>query len=358
MRTRSGSSASLRRARDVPILALTLGTLCALLPVASVSPARAAARPEPGTSTVQVDYAATIGNTLGTRFAAAFQRRTGFTFSGDAASSFVLVQQIKQHLSRPDVFISAAPFAEKQLEGPANGNIVSWDVSFARAEVVVAFNRHSRFATDLRAAQAGLTPWFQVLTEPGFRLGRGAPLANPATGLPDPEGVEAIWTAELAGTFYHLPNLRQQLLGADDNPAQTVSTDQLVQDLTSGRFDAALMHINRAREAHLPFITLPDHINLGDPALASTYTTATYTDPVTGQTAPATPDVYTVTIPSTVQNPAGALAFVLFLLSHKGQDILIHGGLLRTPFVISGDQGSVPPAVLRAIQRNHQGHQE
>jgi extracellular solute-binding protein len=128
-------------------------------------------------------------------------------------------------------------------------------------------------------------------------------------------------------------------------------------DVRSGRFDAALMHLNRAREAHLPFITLPDQINLGDPALASTYATATYIDPVTGAKATARPDVYTVTIPSTVQNPAGALAFVLFLLSHKGQDILVHGGLLRTPFVISGDQGSVPSAVLQSIQQNQQGHQ-
>jgi ABC-type Fe3+ transport system substrate-binding protein len=60
--------------------------------------------------------------------------------------------------------------------------------------------------------------------------------------------------------------------------------------------------------------------------------------------------LYTVTIPDTVRNQAGAQAFVAFLLSPQGQNLLQSSGLLSTPFVLSGDAGTLPQSLHRYIQ--------
>jgi molybdate/tungstate transport system substrate-binding protein len=322
------------RARSLTLLALF--TLAALAACGAPTP-----RPAPSASlgVVQVLYGSSLLDVVNHRVAPAFRASTGYTLSGEANGSGVEVGEIKSGLRRPDVFITGAPVVNTQLMGPANGDLVSWYVDFARSEIVVAYSDHRRFAGDLRSGSS----WYEALAEPGLRLGRTDPLA-------DPKGIATIWTMELAERYYDQPGLRARVLGADENAEQIVGADDLLARLRSGQLDAGFVDIQEAKTARLPFVTLPDQVNQGDPALAATYATAAWTNPRTGQVARGIPLVFTVTIPITSQHPAGAIAFVRFLLSREGQVTLQQGGLLATPFVVSGDAAAVPRELRGVVQ--------
>ncbi|MEO8971429.1 MAG: extracellular solute-binding protein, partial [Ktedonobacteraceae bacterium] len=74
----------------------------------------------------------------------------------------------------------------------------------------------------------------------------------------------------------------------------------------------------------------------------TTYAKATYTDPKTHKKSVGAAIAYTITIPSTSKNSAGAIAFANFLLSSQGQAILLGDGLLQTTPKLYGDSTKVP----------------
>ncbi len=287
---------------------------------------------------VQVMYAASLTSIMEKQVAPAFKQSTGYTFEGEAKGSLALANEIKGHLHRPDIFISASPAVNKQLMGAANGNYVSWYLNFARSEIVIGYNQNSRFASDFQAAAQGTKSWYQVLEEPGLRLGRTDPIL-------DPKGQATIYMLELAEKYYHQPGLTQKILGANENTSQIFPEEELVTRLGAGQLDAGFFYSNEAKAATIPTITLPDQINLGSPSLASTYSTVTWTNPKTRAVSKGGPIIFTVTIPSTAQNQAGALAFAKFLLSSQGQSLLLANGLLSTPFTASGDAAAVPQSL-------------
>ncbi len=296
-----------------------------------------------GSGAVQVMYAASLESTMENQVKAAFNQATGYTFEGEAKGSVALANEIKGHLHRPDIFISAAPGVNTQLMGAANGNYVSWYLNFARTELVIGYNPKSRFAADFRAAASGTKPWYQVLEEPGLRLGRTDPLL-------DPKGQATLYLFQLAATYYNQPGLGTKILGADENTAQIFPEEELVAHLGAGQLDAGFFYLNEAKQASIPYITLPDQVNLGNPALATAYATAHWTNPQTHATGKGGPIVFTITIPSTSQNKAGALAFVNFMLSSQGQGILQGAGISATPFKLSGDATTLPSSLQHYVQ--------
>lgn len=163
---------------------------------------------------VQVMYAASLESIMENKIAPAFKQSTGYTFEGEAKGSSALANEIKGHLHRPDIFISASPGVNKQLMGSANGNYVSWYLNFAHSEMVIGYNPHSRFASDFQAAASGSKPWYQVLEESGMRLGRTDPIL-------DPKGQATIYLMELAQSYYHQPGLAQKILGLTRIPARS-----------------------------------------------------------------------------------------------------------------------------------------
>ncbi|HVU67015.1 MAG TPA: extracellular solute-binding protein [Ktedonobacteraceae bacterium] len=296
-----------------------------------------------GSGTVQVMYAASLVNVMENEVKTAFHQDTGYTFEGEGKGSLALANEIKGHLHRPDVFISASPGVNTQLMGSANGNFVSWYLNFARSEMVIGYSKQSRFAADFQAAANGSKSWYEVLEEPGLRLGRTDPLL-------DPKGQATLYLMQLAETYYKQPGLQAKILGADENTAQIFPEEGLVTRLDTGQLDAGFFYLSEAKQGNISFISLPEQINLGNPALASTYSAAHWTNPKTKATSKGAPIVYTITIPSTTQNQAGATAFVAFLLSSQGQAILQGAGLSTTPFKLTGDSGSLPAALQQYVQ--------
>lgn len=287
---------------------------------------------------ISVLYAGSLVNLMEKKVGPAFQQATGYPYEGEGKGSTALANEIKGHLRTPDIFISADANVDKSLMGASNGNYVSWYVPFIRTSLVIGYNPNSRFAADFQAAAQGSKPWYSVLEESGLRLGR----TDPAL---DPKGVRTLLLMELAAQYYHQSGLSQRILGTAENANQIFPEEELVTRLGSGQLDAGIFYLNEVKEQNLPYITLPDQINLGDPSLNSTYAQASYTDPKTGKTTKGAATIYTLTIPSTSKNMAGAIAFVNYLFSAQGKAILTQDGLTLVTPKVAGDASAVPSQV-------------
>lgn len=296
----------------------------------------------PPKGAVNVAYAGSLVNLMEHKLGPAFQHDSGYTYQGKGAGSTALANQIKSKLISPDVFISASAGAYSPLEGAANGNIVSWYMSFAATAMVIGYSPKSSFASQFQAAASGTTPWYQVLESSGLRLGR----TDPAL---DPKGVNTLFTMQLAEKYYQQPGLAVRILGANNNPAQIFPEETLVARLGSGELDAGFFYRNEVKDAGLPFIELPAQINLGDPSQASYYAQASYTTS-TGQKQTGKPILYSITIPSTVKNLPGAEGFVAYLLGDAGKTVLTDDGITRIPVVVGGDASKIPSALATYVR--------
>ena len=131
---------------------------------------------------------------------------------------------------KPDVFVSAGTIPIMKLMNNVADNqqqqklhqspLAQWLVKFASAEMVIGYSPTSHFHLDLDKAKKGQIPWYQVLSQPGFRFGRTDPEL-------DPKGYYIIMTAKLASVYYNDQNIKQRILGEDSNSClQTRSHSQ------------------------------------------------------------------------------------------------------------------------------------
>lgn len=283
---------------------------------------------------VSVAYAGSLVDLMEHHLGPAFTQATGYSFEGRGAGSTALANQIKSKLIAPDVFISASKGAYSGLQGASNGAIVTWYITFAGDSMVIGYSPKSPYAAQLAAAASGAAPWYQVLETPGLKLGRTDPKL-------DPKGVNTLYTLQLAETYYQQPGLENKIAGSIENADQIFPEEELVARLTSGQLDAGFFYLNEVKAAGIPFIALPARIDLSDPGQASAYAAATYTT-AAGKVSKGAPILFSVTIPTTVKNQAGAVAFVQYLLGAQGQSLLLANGFLKAPFAFTGDATKVP----------------
>jgi molybdate/tungstate transport system substrate-binding protein len=261
--------------------------------------------------TVNVLYAGSLVNLMERSVGPAFDQASGNQFRGYAGGSKLLANQIKGKLRQGDVFVSAVPAVNQSLMGAANGDWVSWYVTFAHSPLVIGYNANSRFAADFKAK-----PWYEVLAEPGIKIGRTDPKL-------DPKGALTLALMAKAETAYNSPGLSQRILGAPDNPAQVLPEEELVGRLQSGQLDAGFFYSTETSDAKIPAVALPAAV--------------------------APKAVYTVTILRGAPDPAGAEQFVAYLLGAQGREVMkAHGLDVDTPILV-GAAASVPPSIQALV---------
>lgn len=72
----------------------------------------------------------------------------------------------------------------------------------------------------------------------------------------------------LAEKYYNMPGMADKILGSLQNPQQTHQEGGLLACLESGQVDAAAGYESEVRSDHLPYVALPDEINLRNPSMA------------------------------------------------------------------------------------------
>ncbi|MFF4751976.1 extracellular solute-binding protein [Streptomyces sp. NPDC002514] len=298
---------STRRRTRVQVLG-ALAAAAALVAGGSGADATAAARGATtaggGHGTVQVLYCGSLQNLMEHDLGPKFSAATGYQYRGVGGGSTELAHQIKSKVRQADVFVSADPKVNNSLEGAAGGDWVSWYATFGSAPVKIAYNPHSSFANELKTK-----PWYQVITEPGFRLGRTDPKL-------DPKGELSVQALQQASRIHKEPGL----VSSVEKSSQVFPEQELDGRLQSGQLDAAFYYSNEATEQHLPTV------DLGAVKVAAHFT---------------------VTVLNRAANPAGATAFVHYLLGDQGKaGLTAHNVTLSAP-TVSGNAAAVP-AELRS----------
>lgn len=268
-----------------------------------------------------VAYAGSMGPVMDKALGPAFDQAHDTTFQGIGEGSFGLAHLIASGQVRADVFVAITPGPVEILQRAGR---LATAVPIASTEMVIAYSPDSRFAAAFAAAARGQgAPWYEVLERPGVRFGR----TDPRT---DPQGRNIVLAMQLAARYYGQPDLVQRILGTLDNPRQIFSEPSLLSRLQSGQLDAASAYLSAATSHHLPYIRLPEQVNLGDPALAGNWyrhagfelmAQAGKRDPVRAQ-----PLVFYAGVLTNARHPGLAAQFVAFLQSAAGRAMLARHG--------------------------------
>lgn len=288
------------------LLAACVQVAIALVPSATSARTRVATAAKSSGAAVHVLYAGSLEEVMNSSIGPAFHRATGYSFSGYPAGSKDLASDIKGRVEQGDVFISASPAVNATLQGKKNGGWVSWYAPFATTKLVLGYNPSSSFAGDLEHR-----PWYQVITEPNFRLG----FTDPAL---DPKGVLTVAALNTAASRYNRPALKA--IATDQN--DLFPEQDLVGRLQAGQLDAGFFYTVEASAARIPTVSLG--------AIDETAT-------------------YTITVLNRAPDAAGADSFVKFLLSSRGRRLLRKVGLATQTPVARGK--GVPYLLNTVIKR-------
>ncbi|MFD1512863.1 extracellular solute-binding protein [Halomarina rubra] len=139
-----------------------------------------------------------------------------------------------------------------------------WYAEFATNSLVVAYNPDTEGGR--RVAAAGVEGWHRTLLRDDVALGRTDPDL-------DPLGYRTLFLFELANAYYDTDVDLRAAVPRDD---QLYPETQLLAQFETGGIDAAVTYRNMAVERGYDFVDLPPDVDLGDPAFAERYATATY----------------------------------------------------------------------------------
>jgi molybdate/tungstate transport system substrate-binding protein len=307
----------------------------------SLAPAAPACSRDAGTK-INVLHAGSLTSLVQLNLEPAFLASCGATATDQSGPAVFLADGIKGGSLAGDVYMSADAHVNATLMGPSNGDWVRWYLAFARNQEVISYTPKSHFFADLEKARLGQMPWYQVLEEPGFVLGR----TDPNT---DPGGYYALFVAELAQSYYGIPGLKQTLLGSDTNPAQLLTPPAFTTTASGAVPDATFGYLSGAIDKGQSYITLPPQINLSDLSMAGRYATVSFTNN-DGFTFRGAPIYDSVTVLQRSPNPQTATDFVRLLVSPQGHQFVLSRGFLDTPLLAGGNLAAIPPQLFQYVR--------
>lgn len=269
---------------------------------------------------IRVAYAGSMGVVMDRMLGPAFTQQTGAPFQGIGQGAYGLARLIAGGQIQADVFVSITPGPMEILK---KAGLVGEAVPVASTAMVIVYNDKGPHAALFEAAKAGKIPWWKVLQEPGVTFGR----TDPAT---DPQGRNIIFTFLLAERYYQQPDLMQKVLGGVFNDQQIFAEGSAMTRLEAGQVDASSGYQSAAASAKLPFLTLPDEINLSNPALAAEwYDKVSFKLPgKDGKEEVATPQpmVFYAAVLKNAPNPQAASAFLAFMATPEGLKLFESAG--------------------------------
>ncbi|HEY1727004.1 MAG TPA: extracellular solute-binding protein [Candidatus Baltobacteraceae bacterium] len=261
---------------------------------------------------LDVAYAGSMGSMMEGPIKSTAASALAVDMHGRAQGSDALAKLIVGGSITADVFIPVTP-------GPAmtvlKAGKAQTAVPIARTEMVIAYSPKSKYAqqfADAASGKRGGMPWYAVLQQPGIRFGRTDPMT-------DPQGRNIIYTFQLAEAYYKQPGLAQKVLGDNINTAQIFAEPTVEARLQSGELDAASAYKIQPGPFNLPYINLPDEINLGNQSMHDRYQQATRT--LGERTSHPEALVYYAAVITGSARADKAAAFVQWLSSTGGQAI-------------------------------------
>jgi molybdate/tungstate transport system substrate-binding protein len=185
-----------------------------------------------------------------------------------------------------------------------------WNIRFASNQLVLCYTENSRFANEINADN-----WTDILGRKGVVWGHSDPNLDPC-------GYRSLMVLQLAEKFTNQPGLYDRLIA--NRPKANVRTKsvELVSLLKTGNMDYAWEYLSVAVQHGLKYVTLDDHINLGNYKFDEYYAQAkvkvTGKKPGTWITRTGKSCTYGITLIKDAPNRQGAIEFLAYLLSAQG----------------------------------------
>lgn len=271
------------------------------------------------------------------------RRHPGVRPQQESSGSLEAARKLTELGKIPDVLGVADHAVIAQLLMPAHA---AWYATFASNAMVLAYTDRSVHAGEISGRN-----WWRILLRPGVRSGH----SNPAL---DPNGYRTLMVFQLAEGHYGEPGLGERLRAAVHPRFVRPKEADLTALLQAGELDYAWSYRSLAETARLRWVDLPAAVNLSDPTLADAYSRAVVRLP--GQRLGAAdsvefrgePIVYALTIPRGAPHPELARAFVRFVFSAEGQQIIRRAGFTLPPAPrLVGDTAAARRAVREPVGR-------
>ncbi len=262
---------------------------------------------------LQVAFAGSMGSLMDGGVKPTIAKSLGAELQGRAQGSTALANLIIAGSIRPDVFISVTP---GPMRAVLKAGKAQKAIPIARTEMVIAYSPKGQFASELaKANQPGAKPWWQILETRGLRFGR----TDPDT---DPQGLNIIFTMQLAASLYRQPDMVEKILGPQINPKQIFQEPEIMARLQAGQLDASSAYKTQPEALGLPFVPLPKEINLGDASMESEYDHATIG--LNGKTLHPAPLVFYAAVLKDAPQPTLAARFLAWLQGPEAREIFSH----------------------------------
>ncbi len=256
----------------------------------------------------------------------------------EAAGSRTTARKVSELNREADLIMSADYQVINSLLIPDHA---AWNVLFARNSMVIIYTDKSAYAGEINTEN-----WYQVLLRNDTIIGRSNPQA-------DPNGYRTLMVWQLAESFYNFPNLYQLLEQAAPPENIRPKETDLIPLLQTGDLDYAFSYLSIAVQHNLQYVSLPDEINLSDPAFSELYQSSEVLldgkEPGDLIVRQGEPIIFGVTIPESAPNPLLAEAFLEFVFSSQGMAILEEQGQIPIHPPISAQRDLLPESLIELV---------
>ncbi|SHJ15796.1 tungstate/molybdate binding protein [Dethiosulfatibacter aminovorans DSM 17477] len=211
-------------------------------------------------------------------------------------------------------------------------DFADFNVLFAKNEMVIAYSETSQYADEITSEN-----WYEILLRDGVNYGHSDHNADPC-------GYRSLMVYQLAEDHYGIEGLEAELdAHCPEKNIRPKETDLLAM-IETGTLDYFFIYRSVAVQHDLPFVELPEEINLSSVDFTDFYATATVevagSEPGQTITQVGKPIVYGVTIPKNTPDEALSVAFINYLLDRdKGLAIMDKNGQpVLDPLVVYGEE--------------------
>jgi len=276
----------------------------------------------------------------------------------ESHGSVAAIQQITEVGKMGDVLGSADYSLIPSMMYP---EYAEWYVRFATNDMVLAYNPELSMYAD------EITPenWYEILRRDDVTFG----FSNPNL---DPCGYRSVMVCQLAELYHGDDRIFDDLIL--DNTAITISEEadgtylittpeqlepntekvttrpkevELTALVEAGGLDYFFIYRSVAVQHGLPFVDLPEEIDLSKVEYADTYKKVKL-QTADDKTKTGKPIVYGITVPTNAENPELGLEFVKFVIGDAGQKIFSDMG--QPPIVPPLGSGNVPEALESLVE--------
>jgi len=258
----------------------------------------------------------------------------------EAAGSRTCARKITDLHKPCDVMASADYTVIDNLLIP---DFAQWNISFATNEMAIMYRPDSAFAKEINRHN-----WHEILLREGVSYGHSDPNADPC-------GYRSQLVWQLAEKFYQQPGLYQALRAKCPRRNIRPKETDLIALLEAGELDYLFIYRSICEQHHMPFVMLPDQINLKSAKYADFYRQAKIK--ITGRqpgrfiTKTGSPMIYGITVCTEAQNRSAAERFVAFVTGPEGREIMRRNGQAPiSPPLASGNVGAMPDFLKKQIK--------